>query len=190
MGGSDIQNYSKTNNDILYFRADYHVNNFLKFLTWTQNRASTVKWASLVNRAHIYWHAVRFKLLVRFKQVESSLLRFANALLACHPTNLPDERLLKRAAFMQPLRAHFQFLEMNFGPSKILRGRIATKRRYLSKRGILANLVVCNLTKWPNWISSVTYPRKYDNDREKTNKNNNNENPKDYQIIWGSQLVN
>ena len=33
MGGSDIQNYSKANNDILYFRADYHVNNFLKFLT-------------------------------------------------------------------------------------------------------------------------------------------------------------
>lgn len=59
---------------------------------------------------------------------------------------------------------------MNFGPSKILRGRIATKRRYLSKRGILANLVVCNLTKWLNLISSVTYPHKYYNDREKTNK--------------------
>ena len=57
------------------------------------------------------------------------------------------------------------------GPSKILRGGIATKQRSdLSKLSILANLVVCNLTKWPNLISSVTYSRKYYNDCE------NNEN--------------
>ena len=85
----------------LYFCADYHVNNVLKFVTWTQKRASAVKWASLVNRTHINRHILRFKLPVRFKYVESRLLRFANALLAFHSTNLPDERLLRRAAFMQ-----------------------------------------------------------------------------------------
>ena len=67
MGGSDVQNCSKANNDILYFRADYHVNNFLKFLTWTQNRASAVKWASMVNRALVNRRVLRFKLLVLFK---------------------------------------------------------------------------------------------------------------------------
>lgn len=170
MGGSDLQNCIKANNDILYFRADYHVNNFQKFLTWTQNRASAVKWASLVYRAYINRHVLRFKLLVRFKcwRVGCSVSQTLFWLVA-QRTSLTNVCWNERRS-CRPVRAHFQFLEMNFGPSKILRGRIATKRRYLSKRGILANLVVCNLTKWPNWISSVTYTRKYYNDREKTNK--------------------
>ena len=104
----DVQSCSNANNDVLYFCADYHVNDFLKFVTWTQNWASAFKWASLVNRTHMnIRHILRFKLPVRFKYVECRLLRFANALLAFHPTNLTDQRLLRRAAFMQTSQSSF-----------------------------------------------------------------------------------
>ena len=46
MGGSGANGFKTKQITTFYTRADYHVNNFLKFLAGTQNRASVVKLSS------------------------------------------------------------------------------------------------------------------------------------------------